>query len=406
MAARNPGIVYCSTSGYGQDGPRSAWAGHDLDYLAVSGYLAMSAPCQRAGPRRFPGRRSPMQRPAACTRRSRSWRRSSRGSRPAKGTYLDVAVADGALWLMSLAVDEHLATGSSPRPGHDVLSGRYACYGNYQAADGRFIAVGAIEPKFFANLCSALGCAKWIEHQYDDGVQDEIRADLAAAFARRDRDSLGRVSSAGADTCVAPVLEPAEVAGDAQYRHSRCFVEAEHPTAGRFMQVGAGASQVCEAVSRSRSLLPDPKRPRPSSCSERRASGRECRGHAEAGECWRDRRHRASVPQDLIDLCGKVQYEEISEIPVEHGYIWTSCASVENANPIFWDDAAAEAITGGPIAPPSMVSVWFRPHHWAPGRTHQLLAAAGPLRPEGAPRPPRSRHDRRHDRVSRAGQGR
>ena len=75
-----------------------------------------------------------------------------------KGAYLDVAVADGALWLMSLAVDEHLATGSSPRPGHDVLSGRYACYGNYEAADGRWIAVGAIEPKFFANLCRALGC--------------------------------------------------------------------------------------------------------------------------------------------------------------------------------------------------------------------------------------------------------
>ena len=81
----------------------------------------------------------------------------------------------------------------------------------------------------------------------------------------------------------------------------------------------------------------------------------------------------SEVPLDLIDLCGKEQYEETSEIPVEHGYIWTSCASVENANPIFWDDAAADAITGGPIAPPSMVSVWFRPHHWAPGRTHQLL---------------------------------
>ncbi len=81
----------------------------------------------------------------------------------------------------------------------------------------------------------------------------------------------------------------------------------------------------------------------------------------------------SDVPQDLIDLCGKDQYEEISEIPVEHGYIWTSCSSVENANPLFWDKAAALAITGGPIAPPSMVSVWFRPHHWAPGRTHQLL---------------------------------
>lgn len=81
----------------------------------------------------------------------------------------------------------------------------------------------------------------------------------------------------------------------------------------------------------------------------------------------------SDVPREVVDLYGKEQYEEVSEIPVERGYIWTSCASVENGNPIFWDEDAARAITGGPIAPPSMISVWFRPHHWAPGRSHQLL---------------------------------
>ncbi|MFZ0664744.1 MAG: MaoC family dehydratase N-terminal domain-containing protein [Acidimicrobiales bacterium] len=79
------------------------------------------------------------------------------------------------------------------------------------------------------------------------------------------------------------------------------------------------------------------------------------------------------VPEEIGALCGQVQYEELSEIPVEHGYIWTSCASVENGNPIFWDEKIAADITGGPIAPPSMVSVWFRPHNWAPGRTEQAL---------------------------------
>jgi len=74
-----------------------------------------------------------------------------------------------------------------------------------------------------------------------------------------------------------------------------------------------------------------------------------------------------------LDLIGKEQYHEVGEFPVERGYVWTSCASVENGNPLFWDDAVAGALTGGPIAPPSMVSVWFRPHHWAPGRTEQAL---------------------------------
>jgi acyl dehydratase len=79
------------------------------------------------------------------------------------------------------------------------------------------------------------------------------------------------------------------------------------------------------------------------------------------------------LPEDVADLVDQVQYEEAGEFPVERGYIWTSASSVENANPLFWDDEVADAITDGPIAMPSMLSVWFRPHHWAPGRTQQAL---------------------------------
>jgi acyl dehydratase len=75
----------------------------------------------------------------------------------------------------------------------------------------------------------------------------------------------------------------------------------------------------------------------------------------------------------VADLIGQVQYEETGEFPVERGYVWTACSSVENGNPLFWDDGVADELTGGPIAPPSMLSTWFRPHHWAPGRTTQAL---------------------------------
>jgi uncharacterized protein len=74
-----------------------------------------------------------------------------------------------------------------------------------------------------------------------------------------------------------------------------------------------------------------------------------------------------------LEMVGVQQYPQISDFPVERGYIWTSCASVENGNPLYWDDEVAEALTGGPIAPPTMVSVWFRPHSWAPGRTEVAL---------------------------------
>jgi acyl dehydratase len=80
-----------------------------------------------------------------------------------------------------------------------------------------------------------------------------------------------------------------------------------------------------------------------------------------------------SLPDDVAALIDCVQYETVGEFPVERGYVWTSCASVENGNPLFWDDDVAAEITDGPIAPPTMLSVWFRPHHWAPGRKEQAL---------------------------------
>jgi uncharacterized protein len=81
----------------------------------------------------------------------------------------------------------------------------------------------------------------------------------------------------------------------------------------------------------------------------------------------------SALPADVEKLIGVVQYEETGEFPVERGYIWTTCSSVENGNPLFWDDAVAAEITDGPIAPPTMLSVWFRPHNWAPNRSEPGL---------------------------------
>jgi len=77
------------------------------------------------------------------------------------------------------------------------------------------------------------------------------------------------------------------------------------------------------------------------------------------------------LPPEVTGWIDQVRYEENTEFPVEMGYVWTSCASVGNGNPLFWDEATARELTGGPIAPPTMLSVWFRPHFWAPGRTKQ-----------------------------------
>jgi acyl dehydratase len=77
------------------------------------------------------------------------------------------------------------------------------------------------------------------------------------------------------------------------------------------------------------------------------------------------------LPAEVVSWIGEKRYEEQGEFPVEMGYVWTTCAAVENGNPIYWDEKVADEITGGPIAPPTMISVWFRPHFWAPNRTKQ-----------------------------------
>jgi len=148
-----------------------------------------------------------------------------------------VSAADGVLALMALAVDEYLTVGVVPGPRHGVLTGRYACYDVYGCADDKWLTVAAIEPRFWANLCKAIGLEKWVDHQTDDDLQDEIRGELRAVFRTRARDEW--VAELGpADTCVAPVLSVPEVVADQQYEARGAFVDAEHPEHGTFRQVG------------------------------------------------------------------------------------------------------------------------------------------------------------------------
>jgi alpha-methylacyl-CoA racemase len=234
VSERNAGIVYCSTSGFGQTGPRSSWAGHDVNYLATSGFLDCSG--RRADGRpALPGAtvadiaaggmQAAMATMAALLRRERT----------GVGEHLDVSIADGAFALMSLYVDEYLVTGAEPGPGHYILTGRYACYDVYTCADGKHLSVGAIEPQFWSNLCRLVGLERHAASQTDDAAQDEIRADLAAVFATRTRDEW--VAELGAaDTCVAPVNTVAEAVADEQVLARGLVTDAVAPDGTPFRQ--------------------------------------------------------------------------------------------------------------------------------------------------------------------------
>jgi alpha-methylacyl-CoA racemase len=236
VRAVRPDVVYCSTSGYGQDGPYSMWAGHDLDYLGLGGFLDCSE--------RAPGDKPPLPGAtvadaagggmhAAMAIMAALVGRAATG----EGAYLDVAIVEGVLALTALPIDEYLATGAVPGPGHNILTGRYACYDTYQCRDGRWLSVGVVEPHFHRNLCRLLGLEQWSDHQLDDDVQDEMRADFRTAFATRTRDEW--VAELGpADTCVAPIYSAVELVEDPHLQARGVIVEAERADGTTFRQLG------------------------------------------------------------------------------------------------------------------------------------------------------------------------
>jgi alpha-methylacyl-CoA racemase len=235
ISARNPRIVYCSTTGYGQDGAASTWAGHDINYLAMSGFLACTEPREDGGPP-IPGAtvadsagggmHAAMSIMAALV---------SRGTQ-GNGSFLDVSATEGVLSLMALSIDQYLATGEIAGPREVLLTGRYAFYDVYPTSDGKWVSVGAIEPKFFANLCKALGLEQYTKSQMDDAVQDEIREAFKQAFLTKTRDEWTEALAAN-DTCVAPVLTIPEVVEQQHYKDRKIFMQANHAEHGDFEQV-------------------------------------------------------------------------------------------------------------------------------------------------------------------------
>ena len=231
----NSSIVYCSTTGYGQDGPASDWAGHDINYLGAAGYLACSEPRSDGGAP-IPGAtvadsagggmHAVLSILAALVRRSLG----------GEAQFLDVAAAEGVLSLMSLSIDQYLATGEVAGPRKVLLTGRYAFYDVYPCRDGNWVSVGAIEPHFYRNLCGLLGLEEFAECQMDDARQDEIRQAFREAFLARDRDDWV-AELAPKNTCVGPVYEIPELVDDPHFVERGIFMQAEDPEHGRFRQV-------------------------------------------------------------------------------------------------------------------------------------------------------------------------
>jgi len=210
LRASNPRLVYVSITGYGQDGPWASLAGHDISYLAMGGALELNG--AYGGPPAIPGIQIADLAGGAMQAVTGVLLALAARAHTGRGQAVDVSMLDGVAWLLPVALGMHTATGELPARGDAVLTGRYACYRTYEAADGRWIAVGALEPKFWHALCRALQREDLIPDQFAESPRrEEIIAELARIFrARTAEEWFARLQPF--DACVTPVRNVAEVA--------------------------------------------------------------------------------------------------------------------------------------------------------------------------------------------------
>ena len=221
LRAVNPKLVMCAISGYGQT---SAWAhraGHDINYIAMAGVLAQIATIdgELAVPNFQIG--DLMGGTQAAVTGILAGLLAAR--RSGRGRFVDVSMAHEVLRHHVLATYTLQTTGRTPTPGRDLLSGGVPCYGVYRTADGRHLAVGALELKFWQALCETIGRPDWARQHWSLGLAAggagsmALRAELAAVFSGRAlADWVARFETV--DACVTPVLRLDETLGHALFR--------------------------------------------------------------------------------------------------------------------------------------------------------------------------------------------
>ncbi len=243
--ALNPGLVYGRMTGFGQTGPLAGAAGHDINYIALTGVLHAIGPAHGAPvpPLNLVGDYGGGALYLAFGVMAALFERQRSGL----GQVVDAAMVDGASSLASIFHGLQAAGSWSDARGANLLDGGAPFYGTYETADAKHISLGALEPKFFKLLAEALGLeARFVQRQYDRRLWPEMRGAIAAAVRLRSRDDwCARLE--GTDACFAPVLTFAEAA---QHRHAHAreaFVEVagllQPAPAPRFSRTPAGHPQ-------------------------------------------------------------------------------------------------------------------------------------------------------------------
>ena len=232
----NPGVVYCSLSGYGQGGPYRDRPGHDINYVALAGMLdALGLPGDTVS---MPGVQ--LADIGGALFAAIGILAALVGKRsPVSGAYVDASIFGAALSMMAFSAAASVCGGVLPQPKQSYLMGSFPCYNVYRTKDGRHMAVGALEPALWADLCEAIGREDLISKQFPEKTEQEsVVSELGRIFARRTRAEWIEFL-ADKDVACEPVNTIEEALGTPQVTDRGMVLEIDHLTAGRLKLIGS-----------------------------------------------------------------------------------------------------------------------------------------------------------------------
>ena len=208
----NPRLIYASLTGYGQTGPYSQMAGHDLNYMAFAGMLDLLG--ESDGMPAVPGVQIADVAAGALPTVIGILLALQQRTKTGEGQSIDISMFDSVIGLMPVQIANYTATKRRPKRGHERLFGRYACYNIYPVRNSRYLAVAALEPKFWEALCLAIDREDLIEDQYVEGdVQEILKAELTRTFQKKEVSEWMEIF-AETDVCVTEVREISRVVQD------------------------------------------------------------------------------------------------------------------------------------------------------------------------------------------------
>ncbi len=228
----NPHLIYCSITGYGQDGPYAQRTGHEINFAAISGVLGLTG--SRNGPPVY------LQSPsiadllggvthAVITIISALFAREKNG----KGQFIDVSITDGTIFYHWIDGQSYLLDGKLPERAESATGSDMACMNTYKAGDGKYFTVGCAEPWLWEKLCKIVGREDFIPHQLDSiNKQREIYQAFSEVFSTKNRDEWVKLLDE-ADIGVTPVYNFEELFSDAHFQHRKVLVEMQHPKLGK-----------------------------------------------------------------------------------------------------------------------------------------------------------------------------